>query len=202
MFPLQWLLNRKQLTYIYDKRWHQHLSLLQKTALRAAMCSVQLKDQRNRISPSSIETTVMWSNLRKLTKTIVRSTREHKGWGNILSEKEIWVGSFGSALRGSDGYRLAKSGTAIPGLENGLSKSWKRGTSKSCAGYYLPIYLSPEEGHARESQRRRLESWQGAQSAKLRDMVTSKQGILIDSQMRQQYDENKQKSWHPKWILI
>lgn len=58
--------------------------------------------------------------------------------------------SFGSALRGSDGYRLAETGKAIPGLKNGLSRGPQRGASKSCAGCYLPINLAQEEGHVRE----------------------------------------------------
>ena len=58
--------------------------------------------------------------------------------------------SFGSALRRSDSCGLAESRIVTPGLQNGLSKGSKRGTSKSYAGCYLPINLAQEEGHVRE----------------------------------------------------
>lgn len=41
--------------------------------------------------------------------------------------------SFGSVLRGSDGYRLAETGKAIPGLKNGLS----RGPREELASHVL-----------------------------------------------------------------
>lgn len=53
-------------------------------------------------------------------------------------------------MEGSAGYGLAECGKAILGLQNGLSKGPQRGTSKSCAGCYLPMNLAQEEGHVRK----------------------------------------------------